>query len=156
MNLSFFLVLHIIGLSVMAGATAVDYFCFAHFWRQYPRDKARAAALLPVLANFRFLFAGAFILLLISGIGMVAWSHGAFAEQLWFRVKMGVLLLIIVNGAIIGGRATRNLRRAVEAELAGTREGQQSRTFKGRIRTVHLLQLVLFVVIFVLSVYKFN
>jgi hypothetical protein len=156
MNLFFFLVLHIIGLSVMAGTTGVGYFCLSYFWRQYPRDKARAAVLLPVLVNFRFLFAGAFILLLISGIGMVALSHGAFAEQLWFRVKMGILVLVILNGAIIGGRATRGLRKTIAEELAGANVERRRKALKGRIRAVHIIQLLLFVAIFTLSVYKFN
>ena len=156
MNLFFFLVLHIVGLSVMFGTTVVVFFCFAQFWRQYPRDKARAAAILPVLVNFRFLFAGSFILLLASGIGMVAMSHGAFAEQLWFRVKMGILLLVILNGAVIGGRAARRLRKVVEEELAGANVGQRRMTLKGRIRMIHIFQMVLFLAILVLSVYKFN
>ncbi len=156
MNLFFFLVLHIVGLSVMFGTTVVDFFCFAQFWKQYPRDKVRAAAILPILVNFRFLFAGAFILLLISGIGMVALSHGAFAEQFWFRVKMGILVLVILNGAVIGGRATRGLRKTVEADLAGANVEQRRKALKGRIRMIHILQLLLFVTIFILSVYKFN
>jgi uncharacterized membrane protein len=156
MNLFFFLVLHIVGLSIMFGTTVVDFFCFAQFWRQYPRDKARAAAILPVLVNFRFLFAGSFILLLTSGIGMVAMSHGAFAEQLWFRIKMGILLLVILNGAVIGGRAARRLRKVVEEELAGANVERRRMRLRGRIRTIHIFQIVLFVAILVLSVYKFN
>jgi len=156
MNLFFFLVLHIVGLSIMFGTTVVDFFCFAQFWKQYPRDKVRAAAILPVLVNFRFLFAGAFIMLLTSGIGMVALSHGAFAEQLWFRVKMGILVLVILNGAVMGGRAARGLRKVVEEELAGANVEQRRMVLKGRIRMVHIFQMLLFVAIFVLSVYKFN
>jgi uncharacterized membrane protein len=156
MNLFFFLVLHIIGLSTMAGTALVDFFCYAQFWRRYSRDKAGAAALLPVLANFRFLFAGGFILLVISGVGMVAWSHGAFAEQLWFRVKMGILVLLILNGAVIGGLTARGLRKTVEADLSGANVGARTRMFRGRLRMVHLVQMLLFITIFVLSVYKFN
>ncbi|HVU58458.1 MAG TPA: hypothetical protein VHD83_25530 [Puia sp.] len=165
MNLFFYLVLHIIGVSTMAGAALVDFFCYTQFWKQYPRDKARAAAILPVLANFRFLFAGGFILLLISGVGMVALSHGAFAEQRWFRVKMGILVLVILNGAVIGGRTARSLRKKVEEELAGTGRGQGTAlagvgqgalALKGRLRVIHLFQLLLFITIFTLSVYKFN
>ena len=78
------------------------------------------------------------------------------AEQLWFRVKMGILVLVILNGAIIGGRATRGLRKTVEEELAGANVEQRRKALKGRIRAVHIIQLLLFVAIFTLSVYKFN
>src|SRR5882757_1502020 len=76
MNIFFYLVLHIAGLSTMAGTAVVDFFCYQRFWKQYPTGKEKAAVILPLLATFRFLFAGGFLLLLISGIAMVALSHG--------------------------------------------------------------------------------
>ncbi len=156
MNIFFFLTLHITGLVTMAGTALVDFFCYTQFWRQYPRDKARAAAILPLVSTFRFLFAGGFILLLISGVGMVALSHGLFAEQRWFRIKMGFLVLILLNGAVYGRRVAMKLRKVVEADLAGANVEQSRLSLKGRLRVVHLFQLLFFLCIFILSVYKFN
>jgi uncharacterized membrane protein SirB2 len=156
MNLFFYLVLHIIGLSTMAGTALVDFVCYRKFWKLYANGKEKAAAILPVLATFRFLFAGGFILLLISGIGMVALSHGLFAEQRWFRIKMGIILLAIINGAILGGRTAMKLRRVVAADIAGTNVEESRNSLKGRLRMIQIFQLLLFVTIFVLSVYKFN
>jgi len=156
MNIFFYLVLHIAGLSTMAGTAVVDFFCYQRFWKQYPTGKEKAAVILPLLATFRFLFAGGFLLLLISGIAMVALSHGLFAEQLWFRIKMGVILLLFINGVAIGGRTARKLRKVVEADLAGANAGGGPEKLKGRLRTIQIIQLLLFLTIFVLSAYKFN
>lgn len=156
MNIFFYLVLHIIGLCTMAGTAIVDFFCYTRFWKLYTLGKEKAATLLPVLATFRFLFAGGFILLLISGVGMVALSHGLFAEQRWFRIKMGIVLLAILNGAVFGGRTASKLRKVVDADLAGTNVEGTRNALKGRLRMIQVFQLLLFVAIFVLSVYKFN
>jgi len=156
MNIFFFLVLHIIGLATMAGTTIVSYVCYGQFWKQYALGKQSAMAILNVTASFRFLFAGGFLLLLISGIGMVALSHGLFAQQLWFRIKMGLLVLILLNGAVYGQRLTSKLRQAVEMQLAGGNVLDNLERLKSSILVMHIGQLLLFAGIFVLSIYKFN
>ena len=156
MNIFFFLVLHIIGLSAMAGTALVDFICYSRFWRQYPGGKEKAAAVLPILSIFRFIFAGGFLLLLISGISMVALSHGLYAEQLWFRIKMGIILLALLNGAVVGSRVASKIRKVIAADIAGANVEASRESLRGRLRMVHMLQLLFFVTIFVLSVYKFN
>ncbi|MDO6433833.1 hypothetical protein Q4E93_24720 [Flavitalea sp. BT771] len=156
MNIFFFLVLHIIGLATMAGTTIVSYVCYGQFWKQYALGKQGAMAILNVTASFRFLFAGGFLLLLISGIGMVVLSHGLFAQQWWFRIKMGLLVLILLNGAVYGQRLTSKLRQAMELQLAGGNALDSLESLKSSILVMHLGQLLLFAGIFVLSIYKFN
>jgi len=156
MNIFFFLVLHIIGLATMAGTTIVSYVTYGQFWRQYALGKERAMAILNLTASFRFLFAGGFLLLLISGIGMMVQTRGVFAEQSWFRIKMGLLVLILLNGAVYGQRLTSRLRQMVGMEIAGGNAQASLESLKSSILVMHIGQLLLFAGIFVLSVYKFN
>jgi len=156
MNIFFFLVLHIIGLATMAGTTIVSYVTYGQFWRQYALGKERAMAILNLTASFRFLFAGGFLLLLVSGIGMMVQTRGVFAEQSWFRIKMGLLVLILLNGAVYGQRLTSRLRQMVGMEIAGGNAQASLESLKSSILVMHIGQLLLFAGIFVLSVYKFN
>jgi len=156
MNIFFFLVLHIIGLATMAGTTIVSYVTYGQFWRQYALGKERAMAILNLTASFRFLFAGGFLLLLISGIGMMVQTRGVFAGQSWFRIKMGLLVLILLNGAVYGQRLTSRLRQVVGMEIAGGNAQASLESLKSSILVMHIGQLLLFAGIFVLSVYKFN
>ena len=156
MNIFFFLVLHIIGLASMAGTTIVSYISYGQFWKQHALGKERAMAILNLTASFRFLFAGGFLLLLISGIGMMVQTRGVFAEQSWFRIKMGLLVLILLNGAVYGQRLTSRLRQVVGMEIAGGNAQASLESLKSSILVMHIGQLLLFAGIFVLSVYKFN
>lgn len=156
MNILFFLVLHIIGLATMAGTTIVSYVSYSGFWKQYALGRERAMAILNLTASFRYLFAGGFLLLLISGIGMMIQTRGVFAEQSWFRIKMGLLVLVLLNGAVYGQRLTSRLRQAIAMELAGTNMQEGLESLKSSILVMHIIQLLLFAAIFVLSVYKFN
>jgi hypothetical protein len=140
----------------MAGTTIVSYVAYGQFWRQYMLGKERAMAILNLTASFRYLFAGGFLLLLISGIGMMIITRGVFAEQSWFRIKMGLLVLILLNGAVYGQRLTSRLKQAVTMELAGGNAQASLESLKSSILVMHIGQLLLFAGIFVLSVYKFN
>jgi hypothetical protein len=171
MNVLFFLVCHIIGIVTMAGATVVDFFCYGRFWKQYAVDRRGGLAVMNVLSVFRFLFVFGFLLLLVSGLCMVALSHGLFAEQRWFRIKMGIVVLVLVNGIVFGRRLVMKIRKLVEMDIAESQlagSASQSRKsaagdvqealvrLKSRLRVFHVLQMLLFLVIFILSVYKFN
>ena len=156
MNIFFFLVLHIIGLATMAGTTIVSYVCYGQFWKQYALNRQSAMGILNVTASFKFLFAGGFLLLLVSGIGMMVLYHGLFAQQWWFRIKMGLLVLILLNGAVYGQRLTSKLRQAMEMQLAGGDALESLERLKSSILVMHIGQLLLFAGIFVLSIYKFN
>jgi hypothetical protein len=163
MNTLFLLVFHIIGFSLMAGTTAVDFLCYSQFWKQYAIDKRGGSAVLAVLSKFRFLFMIGFLLLLLSGIGMVVLSHGLFAAQAWFRIKMIFVLLIFLNGMIVGRRLAVKVREGVAMEIAGNLPGTAILTsqehmaeLKAKLRIFHIMQLLFFLCIFILSAYKFN
>jgi uncharacterized membrane protein len=164
MSILFLLVFHIIGLAMIAGTTVVDFLCYSQFWKQYAADKRGGKAVLAILAKFRFLFMIGFLLLLLSGIWMVALSHGLFAEQRWFMIKMGFILLILLNGMIVGRRLAMKIRARVEMDFAETHLPGSAKgnvqdnliSLKNRLRTFHIAQLLFFLCIFILSVYKFN
>jgi hypothetical protein len=57
---------------------------------------------------------------------------------------------------VYGQRLTSRLRQAVTMELAGTNVQESLESLKSSILVMHIIQLLLFAAIFVLSVYKFN
>jgi hypothetical protein len=84
----------------------------------------------------------------------MALTKGVYGEQLWFRIKFALVVLVIVNGILASslGRKQRKLlalssERNIQAELD---------KLKGRMNVFYLSQLFLFLVIFILGVFKFN
>ena len=69
---------------------------------------------------------------------------------------MGIIVLILLNGAVYGRSVAAKLRKIVDADIAGTDVSMTRAAVKARLRMVHILQLLLFLAIFVLSAYKFN
>lgn len=147
---------HITGLTMMAGTTLMDYVIFKQVWKQYWADKTRALAISEALVKLQIVFGSGFLLLIISGVTMMYLTHGVFGEQLWFRIKFGLILLIMVNGLGFGRRLGVRLRKLLPQEVSGVNVGDKIRKIRDNLSLFHITQLAIFLTIFVLSVFKFN
>jgi hypothetical protein len=150
------LVTHIIGLSMAAGTTPVAYLFNKGFWKHYRSDKPTGMAMYNSMPRFSILFGSGFILLIISGVIMMALTHGVFGEQMWFQIKFGLLIIIIINGIAIGRRQGLKLKRLLAAEKGGNNvEVSMSKT-RSTLNMLYAFQMILFIIVFALSVFKFN
>ena len=146
-----FLMLHLIGLILMVGTTLIDFVTYQTFWKLFDRQKEQAAGILAATAKFSRLIGIGAGLLILTGVGMIALTHGALAQQLWFRIKFIFVLLLIANGIFNGNRLGAKLRK-----ISASNAPDQVLHLKGRMRTFHLVQLSIFLIVIFLSAYKFN
>jgi len=158
MNTSFlyptFLIVHLSALAVMAGSTFINYLGYRTLWGLLPDNSVKAEGILFFLTKFGRIIGIGAALLIISGIGMMALTKGVYGEQLWFRIKFVVVLLLIGNAIVYRRRTALKLQRLVEKDTAAL-TGNLSE-FKTHTRNFHILQLLLFLTIIFLSVFKFN
>lgn len=149
-----FLTLHLTALTLMAGTTLVDFMAYRSLWKIVNQKKELSAGLLQLMAKLpRIIGIGAAVLI-TSGIGMMALTHGVFGQQLWFRIKFGLVLLLIGNGLIIGRRLGTKLRKLLADDSPVFTE--QINIIRGSLTRFHLMQLGIFFVIIFLSAFKFN
>ena len=150
------LVVHITGLAMMAGTTLSDYVITKQFWKQYAIDKSRGLAINGAMSKFPMFFGLGIILLILSGVTMMGLTHGLFGEQIWFRIKFGLVIIIILNGVAVGRRLTMKLSKFLSEEKPGENIAEQLLKVKTNMNRFHISQIVLFIIVFVLSVFKFN
>lgn len=148
-----FLVLHLSGLVLMAGTIVVDSMLYRAFWQQYNTDRERSVNLLTVSGKFGRVTGIGAALLILTGIGMMGVTHGVFGEQLWFRIKFGlVTLLIVIN--LTARRRGLKLRKAIALTDPGSAAVvADARTFLERY---FIAAFSIFFLIILLSVFKFN
>ncbi|MBT1700124.1 hypothetical protein KK083_24765 [Fulvivirgaceae bacterium PWU4] len=149
------LVVHVVGIVLMAGTAFIDLFTFRYFWKRYGEDKEQGLVVENIAFGLQRFMGVGMLLILLSGIGMMAYLHQVWGQQLWFRIKMAVLVLIIVNGLGLRRALGNKLRRILGAD-ATTDVALQLSKVKARMTIIQYLQLLLFIVIFTLSVFKFN
>ena len=96
MNLFFriLLVLHLCGLTIMAGTTVVDYFTFKTFCRLANVGDNREQGLLPIMSRYGELVRIGAAILIFSGLTMLVLEKGVWLEP-WFKIKIG-------TGRIVG------------------------------------------------------
>jgi hypothetical protein len=150
------LVVHIAGITLMAGTTFIDFIVFRLFRKIFPQDKSKGLALADIFYRLQRFMGIGMLVILLSGVMMMVYLHQVWGQQVWFRVKMAMLLLIIINGLAIRRRLGNKLKNnltgdktepGLKAKLAG---------LESSITSVQVLQLAFFLIIFVLSVFKFN
>jgi hypothetical protein len=150
------IVVHIIGISFLAGATVIDFLSFRIFWKSIAGDRNRSIAIVETGTLYQKVMGIGMGLIILSGIAMMVYMHGVWGQQLWFRIKFGLLLLVIVNGLGIRRILGIKLNKIIYAKEPQANGGLALSRLKGNISIIHVIQFILLVSIFTLSVFKFN
>jgi uncharacterized membrane protein len=150
------LVAHVVGITIMAGTTFIDFITFRTFLKAYRTERANALLLESYLYRLqRFLGIG-MLVILASGVLMMVRLHEVWGAQLWFRIKMGILVLIIINGLGLRRVLGSRLKKLLSREISGGSASEEFSGIKKRFSVVQVIQMLLFVIIYTLSVFKFN
>lgn len=146
--------LHLIALILMAGTTLIDFVTVRGFWRLFEKQKEKAFGLLEATTAYSRIIGIGAAILIITGFGMMFITHGVFGEQLWFRIKFVFVLLLVANGIFIGRRLSLRLRRTVSVTDQINPDGIMQ--VRKNLYRFHISQLLIFIVIIFLSIFKFN
>ncbi len=147
------LVIHITGITIMAGATFADFVLFRRLLRSIRHEDHKAQFLREVFGVFQIMMGIGMLVILISGVGMMAYLHMVWGQQTWFRVKMVLLIFVIVNGLGFRRMLGAGLLKLISADQT---QAPQVALYERRMYLVQYVQMLLFLVMFCLSVFKFN
>jgi hypothetical protein len=148
------LVLHLTGLVIMAGTTVVDYFTFKTFCRLADEGDNRSLGLLPIMARYGELLRTGAVIIIITGIGMLVWTGGVWWVQTWFKVKIALVILLVLNGILVGNIQGVKFRKIFTDNSPDLM--QQTTDISANLNRFYLMQLTLFFVIMLLSVIKLD
>jgi hypothetical protein len=143
------LIAHLTGLALMAGTTVADTVTFNTFSKGFQKEGKPSVNLLALMDKFSALLGIGAALLIISGTGLMTITHGAFAHQIWFKIKLVLILTLILNGFLVGGRQKSKLKKQLDTS-------EQAKNTIKSIKLFYLAQMGLFLTIILLSIFKFN
>ena len=151
--LQILLVVHLSGLALMAGTTVVDTVTFRFFSKSLEKQRERSLSLLALMGKLEALLGIGAALLILSGTGLLIITHGAFVHQIWFKIKLALILTLILNGFIVGGRQKSKLKTGINGN-GPTFDIQTNQAIRN-IKMFYMAQMGLFLTIIFLSVFKF-
>jgi hypothetical protein len=147
------LILHITGFTIMGGTILADFVISRRLDKYILSDRPKAITILETTAALGRLIGIGAALLILTGIGMVIIYKGTIAQMLWFKIKMVLVLLVILNGTLVLQRGGKTLRTLLVSNDAGTND--RISMLKARLTIFHSLELLLIFIIFVLSILRF-
>ena len=146
------LALHIAGIVMMAGTTMIDYLSFKTFWEWADSGDARAPGLVPLMARYGTLIRTGAITIILTGIALFILDKGIIWSQPWFKIKTVLVVILILNGLLIGNKQGHRLREAVMAH--STDFIHHTLSIRESMNWFYPIQLALFFLIIIISVIR--
>ena len=144
------LVIHLTGLTLMAGTDAVSFVAFKRLSNPLHEDQTAVKFYIKRLLGLSSLLPLGGILLISSGVGLLIITHTY--GQLWFQLKMGVVVALISNGFLFGARQEQKIK-----QILSIPNGQihlQLRQPVANLRIFYAIQLTLYGLAVILAVTK--
>lgn len=148
------LVLHLSGLTLMAGTIVTAFFTFRAFVNRLKIKSEGSTELLKLLLNLAPIKGIGGILLILSGIGLTLITRGVFLHMLWLQLKLFLVMLLALNEILIGNRQLKNLKTAFFENIPNG--STVIKTTVSKITVFYTVQILLFLVIIVMAVFKFS
>jgi len=148
------LVAHLTGLTLMAGTTISEYITFKTFRKMSDPREEKALSLLHLIKKLSALLGIGAALLILSGTGLFIITGGAFIHQFWFKVKLILIAVLILNGFLVGGKQESKLKTGI-SENSGHFNEQLSKAIS-KLNMFYKVQMGIFLIIIVLSIFKFS
>ncbi|HMI65171.1 MAG TPA: hypothetical protein VK517_04005 [Cyclobacteriaceae bacterium] len=150
------LVVHIIAISMVVGITIANFVAFKQFWKLYAVNHEQGLSAFRAITNFQFIGMIGLLLLIVSGTTMLYIVEWTFLSLLWFKIKLSIILLIFVNGFTMGRIQTVKLQAFLSGEKTSAEPQHDIGKIKRNMQIFHLTQLTLFVIIIIVSVFRFG
>lgn len=146
------LAFHIIGFVMLAGIMLADFVTFRQFWKLVNEDWQKAQWLRKIVASFPPLIAIGGLIVVISGIVLL--TSMRVDSQIWFKLKMILLILFILNMFFVGPRQAKKLDQHI-ASGSILQLNDEIKGIKKRLNFFYISQLLIILSIFVLSSFRF-
>ena len=144
------LIIHLTGLTLMAGTDAVSFLAFKRISNALHEDQTAVKFYIKKLMGLSSLLPLGGILLISSGVDLLIITHTY--GQLWFQLKMGVVVALILNGFLFGARQELKIK-----QILSMPDGQihlQLRQPLAKLRIFYAIQLTLYGLAVILAVTK--
>jgi hypothetical protein len=148
------LIMHLSGLILMVGTTVAAFVTFRAFVNRFNLKSETSTGLLQLLSNLDPIKGIGGILLIISGIGLTYITGWVFLHMLWLQLKLSLILLLPLNEILIGKKQLKKLKTAFFENNPDS--AAVIKMTIPKIALFYTIQLLLFLGIVVLAVFKFN
>jgi hypothetical protein len=110
-------IFHIVGFTTAIGITLATFVAYKQFWNLYAISREQGLASFRAFKALQIVGMIGFMVVLVAGIGMLVIMKWTFISFLWFQIKLGLILLLFVNGVTLGRTSSMKLDSFLEQRL---------------------------------------
>ena len=150
------LILHLSGMAIAAGITFANFIAYKQFWKLYSINKAQGVLSFRGINKFNLFGMLSLFLTILSGMGMLWMVDWVFVQLLWFEIKLTLVVLLFVNGFTMGRINNEKLANLISIKDDPNPLPDDVDTLKRNLQIFQGTQLILFLLIIILVVFKIN
>ena len=148
-------ILHVIGFTTAIGTTVTMLAVYNRMWKLYHNNPVQGMAALRSIEGLQRAAMDGILLAIVAGITMLAIIHWSFFSFLWFHIKLTVIFAILIIGFTYGRMNMKKLHALISGEQQETINDQMVSKLRRNLNSYMIIELILFVTIIVLSVFRF-
>jgi uncharacterized membrane protein len=145
-----FLIIHLSAFALFTGTFVASIITGNQLWHYSKKDTAITRALLITTDKYARIMGICLGLIVMAGILMMINMHTVYGSQLWLRIKIALVLIIIVF-RILSTRSYKQFKRRLNSEAVASFDD-----IRKRLTFFQVAQLVLIGGIIILSVCRFT
>lgn len=145
-----FLILHLTAFALYTGTLIANLINNNQLWQYSNNNASITKALFQTTDKYNKMMAACLGIALVMGILMMSQMHKVYGDQLWMRVKIALVLIIIVIRVFYSRNISQLKKRLATEAMAPVTD------LKKKISLFQLVQIILVAGIIVLSVCRFN
>jgi uncharacterized membrane protein len=145
-----FLVIHLSAFALFTGTLIANMVNSNQLWLYAGKDAAITHALFNTTGKYNRIMGICLGIAVLMGVGMMTQMHQVYGPQLWFRIKIALLIVLLVV-RILYSRNLGVLKKGINNEAAIS-----FTEVRKKISLFQLLSIIIIGCIIILSVSKFN
>jgi len=145
-----FLVIHVSAFALFTGTLIANMVNSNQLWLYTGKDAAITKALFTTTDKYNRIMGICLGIAVTMGIAMMTQMHKVYGPQLWFRIKIGLLIVLLVVRIFYArnlGQVKKGINNEIKVSFADLRK---------KTSLFQLLSIVIIGGIIILSVFRFN
>ena len=148
--------IHIVGFIMAVGVIYCTHVAYIEMWKIYSRSPNEGISAFRSYERLQRAGMWGLLITIVAGIAMLALGDWRLLSSFWFQLKLALIGLIFLNGFTLGRNSTRELRAFLAPGGTGGLTLAEIEKLKNRVRFFQMVQISLYLLIIILSIFRIH
>lgn len=148
------LFIHIVGITITSGGSIGGYLLERQIWKHIPESPLKSKSLTCLLSKYSMIIHTGTLLMIISGIMMLAALGWVAVGQQWFVIKMVFVIGLSLSGFFIGGPNSMRLHKLIIRQMNAEEVSIELNKVKRNMILFRISEALMVLTIYLLAIFR--